>query len=108
MTGQSQDGATSADGLNCAASAPFRVRVRMLRGLYNHIHFVLLVNLGTMALCVGLLWHQGDRAVLVGWSVLLTLIVLGRLAIAFRFRRAEITPRNLALWSWAFALGTAF
>jgi len=90
-----------------AEAADFRVRLLLLRNLYNQIRFVLFANLGTMVLGLVLLWEQENRPWLLAWSVVLTALALARWALARAFRRRSITPETIGRWSAAHAATTA-
>ena len=90
-----------------AEAAEFRVRLELLRGLFNHIRIVLFANLGTVVLGVALLWNQENRAWLLGWGAALSVVTFGRLFLARAFRRSAVTPATIGRWSWAHAGATA-
>jgi len=78
-----------------AGAAEFRVRLLLLRILYNHIRFVLFANLGTMVLGLVLLWEQDNRPWLLAWAAALTALALMRWALARAFRRRTVTPATI-------------
>jgi two-component system cell cycle sensor histidine kinase PleC len=90
-----------------AEAAEFRVRLELLRGLFNHIRVVLFANLGTMVLVLTLLWQQENRAWLAVWAAALSLVAIGRLMLSRAFRRAAVTPATIGRWSSAHAGATA-
>jgi len=90
-----------------AGAADFRVRLALLRSLFNHIRFVLFANLGTMVLGLALLWDQDNRTWLLLWSAALTAIALARWILARAFRRRAVTPATIGRWSAAHAAATA-
>jgi signal transduction histidine kinase/ActR/RegA family two-component response regulator len=83
------------------------VLTEQVRTLYRQTATVLLANIANALIVTALLWETTPHQLLVLWLALMGLMTAGRVALARRYQRSEVTSATARHWAHRFVVGSA-
>jgi signal transduction histidine kinase/ActR/RegA family two-component response regulator len=84
-----------------------QILAEQLKLLYANANLGVVVNILAATILVGLQWGIVSRPVLIGWWLYITLVAVGRYALAHRYRQESPGPTEISGWRKAFIFGVA-
>jgi diguanylate cyclase (GGDEF)-like protein len=87
-----------------ADSAESHTRAEKVRILYRQGPPAQLIGILAAAVICWVLWDVTDHLHLLVWWAVLTLVILGRIALAYAYRRADPLPMTMQLWEHRFVV----